>query len=289
MNGSSASIRARLLNIAKEQGLSFQLIIVRYLQERLLYRVSQSKYRNKFYLKGGALIYAFEGSKTRYTLDIDLLGKEIANNTQTIKSAFAEIVSIPCPADGVWFNPEAIDAEIISEQDKYNGIRLFIEAGFHTIKQRMQVDIGFGDVIVPTDNKNLEFPVLLAESEVPVLLAYSTETLIAEKFQAMIELSLANSRMKDFYDVHKLIISNKYSIKTLKEAIRATFINRSTPYTENHSLFSEDFFTDPYRLKMWKAFLNKIGQDKDLNFLDVGKTITTILKPIWEGLKDQKA
>lgn len=289
MKGSSASIRARLLNIAKEQGLSFQLIIVRYLQERLLYRVSQSKYRNKFYLKGGALIYAFEGSKTRYTLDIDLLGKEIANNTQTIKSAFAEIVTMPCPNDEVWFKPDTIHAEIISEQDKYNGIRLFIEAGFHTIKQRMQVDIGFGDVIVPTDNKNLEFPVLLAESEVPVILAYSTETLIAEKFQAMIELSLANSRMKDFYDVHKLIISNKYSIKTLKEAIRATFINRSTPYIENHSLFSEDFFTDSERLKMWKAFLNKIGQDKDLNFSEVGKTITTILKPIWEGLKDHKA
>lgn len=102
----------------------------------------------------------------------------------------------------------------------------------------------------------------------------------------MIELSLANSRMKDFYDIHKLIISKKYSIKTLKKAIRSTFINRSTPYTENHSLFSEDFFTDPTRLKMWKVFLNKIGQDKDLNFMEVGKTITTILKPIWEGLKD---
>lgn len=137
MKGSSASIRARLLNIAKEQGLSFQLIIIRYLQERLLYRVSQSKYRSKFYLKGGALLYAFEGSKTRFTLDIDLLGKEIANNTQTIKSIFTEILSISNPNDGVWFNPETIDAEIIAEQNKYNGIRLFVESGFHTIKQRM--------------------------------------------------------------------------------------------------------------------------------------------------------
>lgn len=167
------------------------------------------------------------------------------------------------------------------------GIRLLIAAGFHTIKQRMQVDIGFGDVIVTTDNKNLEFPVLLAESEVPVLLAYSTETLIAEKFQAMIELSLVNSRMKDFYDVHKLIISEKYNIITLKEAIRATFLNRSTPYTENHSLFAEDFFTDTNRLRMWKAFLNKIGQDKDLDFSEVGKTITTTLKPIWDSLEKQ--
>ena len=288
MKDSTASIRARLLNLSKEQGLSFQFIIIRYLQERLLFRISQSKYRNKFYLKGGALIYAFEGSKTRYTLDIDLLGKEIANNTQTIKSAFAEIVSVPCPADGVWFNPETIQADIISEQEKYNGIRLYIDAGFHTIKQRMQVDIGFGDVIVPSTNTNLEYPVLLAESEVPVLLAYSTETLIAEKFQAMIELSLANSRMKDFYDVHKLIISQKYNPKTLEEAIRATFTNRNTTYTENHSLFYDDFFTDQNRVKMWKAFLNKIGQDKDLNFSEVGKTITSNLRPIWEGLRFQK-
>jgi hypothetical protein len=98
-----------------------------------LYRVSQSQYRNKFYLKGGALIYAFGGSKTRYTLDIHLLGKEIANNTHTIKTAFAEIRSINCSDDNVWFRPETIHATLISEQVKYNGIRLFIEEGFHTI------------------------------------------------------------------------------------------------------------------------------------------------------------
>lgn len=287
MKGSSASIRARLLNIAKEQGLSFQLIIIRYLQERLLYRLSQSKYRSKFYLKGGALLYAFEGSKTRFTLDIDLLGKEIANNTQTIKSVFTEILSISNPNDGVWFNPETIDAEIIAEQDKHNGIRLFVEAGFHTIKQRMQVDIGFGDVVVPSVDNDIEYPVLLAESDVPVLLAYSTETLIAEKFQAMIELSLANSRMKDFYDVYKLFNSKKYDLPTLEEAIMATFSNRSTRYVENHSLFEDSFFNDAKRVKMWKAFLNKIGQDKDLDFLEIGRTITSILKPIWEGLQKQ--
>lgn len=257
MKDSSASVRDRLLNIAKEQGLSFQLIIIRYLQERFLYRVSQSRFRKKFYLKGGALIYAFGGGKTRYTLDIDLLGKEIVNNTQTVKSAFEEIVSIPCPGDEVWFKPETIHAAIITEQDKYNGIRLLIDAGFHTIKQRMQVDIGFGDVVVPAADNILEYPVLLAGSEVPVLLAYSTETLIAEKFQAMIELSLANSRMKDFYDVHKLIISKKYDITILNEAVRAIFTNRNTNYTENHSLFSNDFFNDQNRIKMWKAFLNK--------------------------------
>jgi len=285
MKDSVASIRGRLLNLAKEQGLSFQLIIIRYLQERLLFRISQSNYRDKFYLKGGALIYAYQGSKTRYTLDIDLLGKEIANNAETIKSIFKEIVDIQYSIDGVWFDSESIQAEIISELEKYNGIRILIDAGFHTIKQRMQVDIGFGDVIVPEPNRNLEFPVLLPESEIPVIIAYSTETLIAEKFQAMVELSEANSRMKDFYDVFKLIESKKFDSSKLKESVIATFENRNTYYFDNHSLFTESFFTDPNRLKMWKAFLNKIGQDKDLNFSEVGKTITETLKPIWESLK----
>lgn len=284
MKDSSASIRARLLNIAKKQGLSFQLIIIRYLQERFLYRLSQSRYKNKFYLKGGALIYAFGGSKTRFTLDIDLLGKEIANNTQTIKSAFEEIASIPCPGDKVWFKTETIHAEIISEQDKYNGIRLLIDAGFHTIKQRMQIDIGFGDVVVPATDFILEYPVLLTGSEAPVLLAYSTETLIAEKFQAMIELSSANSRMKDFYDVHKIIVSHKFDPATLKEAVRATFANRNTTFIDNHSLFTNDFFIDQNRIKMWAAFLNKIGKDKDLNFFEVKETMFSVLKPIWEDL-----
>lgn len=141
---------------------------------------------------------------------------------------------------------------------------------------------------MPSVDNDIEYPVLLAESDVPVLLAYSTETLIAEKFQAMIELSLANSRMKDFYDVYKLFNSKMYDLPTLEEAIRATFSNRDTHYVENHSLFEDSFFTDAKRVKMWKAFLNKIGQDKNLDFLEVGRTITSVLRPIWDELADRK-
>lgn len=286
MKNPSASIRARLQNLAKEQGLSFQLILIRYLQERLLFRLSKSNYRNNFFLKGGALIYAYERSKTRYTLDIDLLGKDIENNRQAIEDAFTEILSLKYSADGVWFNADTIQTQLITEQDKYNGIRLFVEAGFHTIQQRLQIDVGFGDVLQPNPNKNLEFPVLLTECDIPVIQAYASETIIAEKFQAMIELSSANSRMKDFYDVYKLITSKKLNQTKLELGIRATFKNRNTKYFDNHALFQEGFFTDPNRVKMWKAFLNKIGQDKDLNFKDVGNTISLTLKPIWEKLKD---
>lgn len=264
MKNQSASIRARLLNLAKEQGLSFQYIVIRYLQERFLYRLSISLYQKNFYLKGGALMYAMEGSGTRFTLDIDFLGKEIANNATTIEDAFRAISGIHFSTDGVVFDQNSIQAEIITEQDKYNGIRVFVVATFHTIKQRLQIDIGFGDIMVPAPQGTLEYPVLLSDLEVPVLLVYSSETLIAEKFQAMIELSLANSRMKDFYDVYKLMFVGRYNEKNLKESIKATFGNRNTPYTENHSLFGEEFYTDPDRIRMWKAFLNKIGQDKSL-------------------------
>jgi predicted nucleotidyltransferase component of viral defense system len=285
MRNQSASIRARLLNLAKEQGLSFQYIIIRYLQERFLYRLSISPYQKNFYLKGGALMYAIVGSSTRFTLDIDFLGKEIANNATTIEVAFGAISSIPCISDGVVFDPDSIQAEIITEQDKYHGIRVFVIATFHTVKQRLQMDIGFGDIMVPTLQDTLEYPVLLSESEVPMLLVYSSETLIAEKFQAMIELSLANSRMKDFYDVYKLLLVGRHSDSRLKESIKATFNNRNTPYTQNHSLFSEEFYTDPSRIRMWKTFLKKIGKDKELVFEEVGKVISTTLHPIWEGLK----
>mgnify|MGYP001198377915 CR=1 FL=1 len=285
MKNPSASIRARLMNLAKEQGLSFQLILIRYLQERLLFRLSKSNFRNNFYLKGGALIYAYEGSKTRFTLDIDLLGKNIENSREAIENAFSEILSIEYNDDGVWFDPSTIQTELIAEQDKYNGIRLFVEAGFHTVKQRLQVDIGFGDVLQPNPNNNLDFPVLLPGSEVPVIQAYASETIIAEKFQAMIELSSANSRMKDFYDVYKLISNTTINQIKLELAIKATFKNRNTPYTESHALFNGNFFTDSSRERMWKAFLNKIGQDKHLKLLEVGNTILNTLKPIWERLR----
>ncbi|MFP4556353.1 MAG: nucleotidyl transferase AbiEii/AbiGii toxin family protein [Bacteroidales bacterium] len=285
MKNTSASIRARLLNLAKQQGLNFQLVIIRYLQERLLYRLSISPYNKNFYLKGGALMYAFEGSKTRFTLDIDLLGSAVANNTQTIKTIFTEIAKTNFPNDGVIFNSKTIYTKGISEQDKYNGIRIFIDATFNTIKQRLQVDVGFGDVIVPISYGSVNYPVLLSDLAMPILQAYSMETQIAEKFQAMIELSLANSRMKDFYDVYKLLSRKKYDENTLDEAIRSTFSNRNTPYTGNHSLFTEEFFSNSNRKRMWKAFLNKIGQDKELEFSLVGETIREILEPHWEKLK----
>jgi predicted nucleotidyltransferase component of viral defense system len=284
MSNRAVSIRARLLNLAKREGIDFQLIIIRFLHERLLYRLSISEYSQQLILKGGAFIYAMQGLKSRPTIDVDLLGTQISNDIEALCEVFKQICAIGSE-DEVKFNPESVIGELITQQDKYNGIRLYIDATFHTVRQRIQIDVGFGDIVIPVVQK-LEYPILLDDMQVPIIQAYSKETVIAEKFQAMIELSVANSRMKDFYDVYKLLADNKFDDPTLEEAIKATFENRETSYTENHALFSADFATNPQRKRSWTAFLNKINRDKELEFEEVMRLISKKLMPIWSKMEE---
>jgi len=279
MKNRADSIRARLLNLAKKERIDFQLIIIRFLHERLLYRISVSDYSQQLILKGGAFIYAVQGIKSRPTIDVDLLGTQISNDIETLCGVFRQICTIESE-DEVAFNPESVVGELITQQDKYNGVRLYIDATFHTVKQRIQIDVGFGDIVIPVAQE-LEYPILLDEMQIPVIQAYSTETVIAERFQAMIELSVANSRMKDFYDVYNLLTDNKFDNETLEEAIKVTFVNRGTSYTENHALFTAEFGTNPQRKKSWTVFLNKINRDKELEFEDVMRLISEKLMPFW--------
>lgn len=283
MNNRAVSIRARLLNLAKREGIDFQHIIIRFLHERLLYRLSVSDYSQQLILKGGAYIYAMQGLKSRPTVDVDLLGMQISNDIEVLCNVFRQICAIESE-DEVTFNPKSIVGELITQQEKYNGIRLYIDAIFHTVRQRIQIDVGFGDIVIPMAQK-LEYPILLDDMQVPFIQAYSKETVIAEKFQAMIELSVANSRMKDFYDVYKLLTDNEFDNDTLEEAIKATFENRGTSYTENHALFTADFATNTLRKRSWKVFLNKIKRDKDLEFEEVIRLISEKLMPSWTKME----
>jgi len=160
------SIRSRLLNFAKKENLAFQLVIIRYLHERLLYRVSLSRYTNNFCLKGGVLLYFYSREQTRPTRDIDFLGTDIPNEINFIETAFKEICSVNHHQDAVVFNTGSIVAEEITGQDKYPGIRLFVHANLDTIRQRIQVDIGFGDIVIPAPVQ-LYYPTILLESEIP--------------------------------------------------------------------------------------------------------------------------
>lgn len=149
MRNIGKSIRSRLYNLARKENLSYQLIIIRYIHERLLFRLSMSMYSENFCLKGGVLLYVYSKEQTRPTLDIDFLGTNIPNEVDSLKEAFRNICSTYYPADAVTFDTSSITAEEIAGQDEYPGIRLFVVASLDTIKQCIQVDVGFGDIVLP--------------------------------------------------------------------------------------------------------------------------------------------
>ena len=279
------SIRSKLLNVAKKEGVFYQTVLTRYFQERLLYRMSQTRYRDNFYLKGGALLYAFERFAARPTLDIDFLGHNISNEGNIVIAAFREICSVPYEEDGIIFDIEHITAQNITEFKDYHGIRLSIPVQMDTISQVMTMDIGFGDVVTPSP-VCLEYPLLLEHLPVPNILAYSIETVIAEKMHAVIDLADQSSRMKDYYDLFNLLSKEKYDSETLQEAIIRTFENRHTSYDANTMFFRKDFAGNSQMQTRWKAFLRKITKEADVSFFEVVTYIQTTLKPYWEKMSN---
>ena len=275
------SIRTKLLNVAKKENIFYQTILTRYFQERLLYRMSQTRYRNNFYLKGGALMYAYERFAARPTLDIDFLGNNISNEGTSIIAAFKEICSVPFEEDGVIFDVEHITAQNITEFKDYHGIRLSIPVKMDSIAQVLTMDIGFGDVVTPSP-VNLDFPILLEHLPCANILAYSLETVIAEKMHAIIDLADQSSRMKDYYDLHRILKEEKYDSEVLQEAIIRTFENRHTPYDENTMFFRKDFGINQQMEVRWKAFMRKITKATDLSFSEVVAFIQKT--PYWENI-----
>ena len=193
MSISIASIQDRLRNVAKLTGKDFQLILTRYFQERLLFRLSQTPHRDNFCLKGGTLLYALERETSRPTLDIDLLSLEIRIDKELFDDIFREICGFLHLEDGVQFDYEKITVEEIMEQRRYAGLQIKVPVSLGTMRQLMKIDIGFGDVVTPKPDF-MVYPTLL-DMDAPEIKAYSRETVIAEKFEAMIDLSESNSRM----------------------------------------------------------------------------------------------
>lgn len=272
------SVHDRLLNISKSRNLSYQTIVSRYIQERLLYRLSVSRYRDYFFLKGGALIYAIGGLDARPTVDIDFLGERISRDIATLTNVFKEVSAINYEPDGVTFEIESMTAEELMLNKEYNGVRLQVKAALHSLRESVSMDIGFGDVIYK-GAQSIDYPVLLDEEPI-TLLAYSAETVVAEKFEAMIKLGLLNSRMKDFYDVYTILTGSNLNDEDLRKAIRATFENRNTVYDDSHPIFSEEFRNDSIRNNRWKAYLKKIKSNQDLQFNDVVTFILQRLVPL---------
>lgn len=282
MRNTIASIQHQLKQLAVADGKAYQLVLTRYFQERLLFRLAASTYNAQLCLKGGTLLYAIEQEKSRPTLDIDLLAMGLTRETDRLLEIFSEIGRIDYETDGVVFDTAKLTAEPITEAGPYPGVRLKLPVSLGNIRQPLQIDVGFGDVVTPAPVR-MSYPTLLA-MEQPWILAYSLETVIAEKFDAMIDLAEINSRMKDFYDVYRLLAAERYVAITLGEAIERTLRWRQTVVTANHPLFSDGFATDVQRNRQWQAFLRKTGLADSLPFVDVMSLITAKLLPIYQTL-----
>lgn len=280
------SVKTRLLNLMYSSGYKYMYLLARYFNERLLYRVSVSGYKDNFLLKGGSLLYALNGLETRPTIDIDFMAWRISGNRENLERVFREILSIECEEDGVTFDVEGLRSEPITLEKDYPGTRFFVTAQMDSIVYPMSMDIGFGDVVTPSP-VDVDFPLLLGDIPAVNIKAYSLETVVAEKFHAMIDRDVTNSRMKDFFDCYHILITKELDDEGLFEAIKATFDNRGLIRNDHLRLFSEEFYNDGARLLRWKAFMKKIQWKEELAFAEVMRVITTRLEPMynkyWKG------
>lgn len=264
-----------------ETGYKYMYLLARYFNERLLYRVSVSQYKDNFVLKGGSLLYALNGLETRPTIDVDFMAERISRDREYLENVFIEILSIPCYEDGVTFDVSTLQSEPITIDKKYPGSRFLVTAHMDTIVYPMSMDIGFGDVITPC-SETIDYPLLLPNNPSISIQAYSLETVIAEKFHAMIDRDVLNSRMKDFFDCYQIMTTRVLDENLLYEAIMATFNNRQLEYNPDLKLFTAEFVADEARIMRWKSFLKKIQWKREIDFGEVMALINSRLKPLFE-------
>ena len=251
-----ASVRARLQNLAREKGQSFDLVLTRYALERLLYRLSRSVYADRFVLKGAMLLTTWFADPYRATRDLDLLGFG-DSNPEGMVAAFKEILAVAVD-DGIEFDVDALRVDRIREELEYGGLRLRTTASISGARIAVTVDVGFGDALEP-GAEVIDYPTLL-DLPSPRLRAYARETVIAEKFQAMVALGLANSRMKDFYDIWLLSQSFRFDDDRLARAIAATFERRETAIPrEIPDVLTPSFAADQQKQRQWSAFVENVG------------------------------
>lgn len=251
-----ASVRQRLSNLAREREEDFNLVLSRYAIERLLYRISRSQYADEFVLKGAQLFSLWIGKPHRITRDLDLLRKGNPTIPQ-LETIFRAICKQPVEEpDGIDFLAETVRGEPIREQDKYHGVRIRLVYHLAGAKDTLQIDVGFGDAVTPAP-KLVDFPSLL-DFPNPRLKAYARETMIAEKFQALVTLGISNSRMKDFYDLSILASAFHFDGETLIRAIEATFKRRKIGLPSEIPLaLTPDFAENQIKQRQWQAFLSK--------------------------------
>jgi predicted nucleotidyltransferase component of viral defense system len=251
----TASIRGRLLDVARKSGDEFQFVLTRYVIERFLYRLSESSHGKNFVLKGAMLFPCWGLTSHRTTRDVDLLGRgdsSLAGLSDVIRA----VCRYPVDDDGLAFNEQSVSAVRIKSEQEYEGVRVTCEVLLGTARVQLQIDVGFGDAVSPRA-VSLSYPTLL-DSPAPVLKTYRRETVIAEKLQAMVQLGIANTRMKDFFDIWMLSREFEFDGATLSKAISTTFRRRKLAIPQQVPIaLTPEFSKDSLKSNQWTAFLRR--------------------------------
>jgi len=255
MSHSAASVRARLLAKAKSANQDFSLVLTRYGLERMLYRLSVSSSKDNFLLKGALLFDMWFDVPLRPTRDIDLLGFGLAEEPH-MHAIFREMCGIECN-DGIKFDVDSIKVAEIRKEANYSGLRVTLVGHMESARCPVQVDIGYGDAVTPAP-EHADYPVMLEDMPAPKLRIYPRYTVVAEKYEAIVSLGMANTRLKDYFDLWVIFNSVALDPVVLTEAIDATFIRRNTPKPQAIPVgLTPKFGQDPQKIKQWQAFIKK--------------------------------
>lgn len=258
------SIRQRLKNQSVQRKRPFDEILRYYAMERFLYRLSISPYAENFFLKGGLMLKVWNSMDHRATMDIDLLART-SNKLDNLRRIITEVSGITCEEDGITFDTQELILRNTQTGGDYNGISSSFSAKLFTTKMPILIDIGFNDVIIPKPQK-IQYPTLLGMPE-PALLAYTLETVIAEKLESIVKLALVNTRMKDFYDLWTILRNHEIKPEKLNIALREVFANRKTSL-QRPIAFTPAFYDTRETQQRWNNFLSAMGKEQ-IHFEDV--------------------
>ena len=281
-----ASVHQRLLAKARGSSRPFNELLQHFAIERFLYRLSKSPQAGRFILKGALMLSAWSGSMSRPTMDIDLSGK-IENDPATLAAAIKDACRTAVHPDGMSFNTETVTAARIMEDAGYQGVRVRVQGNLGNARVSLQVDIGFGDVIIPGPRR-ITYPVLL-DFPPPKLNGYSMESTIAEKFHAMVQRGVLNSRMKDFHDIWMLSRTFDFQSAMLARAVEKTFANRNTPVPAAPAVFDPSFAEEKDKIAQWRGFVSKsrLSGTPD-SFAAIVAGVKVFLEPIKTALFEQR-
>lgn len=281
----AASVHQRLKNIAAASGEDFNYLLRRFANERWLYRLSASPHRDRFLLKGASLFTLWFNQPHRPTRDLDLLGFG-APEIIRLETVFREICHIAA-SDGLTFDPASVKGAEIKEGQEYQGVRILFAAFLGAVRINLQVDVGFGDAVTPVA-ETVRFPTVL-EFPAPELFAYPKETVIAEKFEAMVKLGISNSRMKDFWDLQTMIGKFEFDGAVLQTAIAATFERRRTVLPTRLPLaLTDEFADDKGKQTQWNAFVRKNKLDNAPSLAATINSLQAFFRALIESAVQQK-